>query len=112
MNLRQYLDDKVAHAMHLCNIPTEAHPMVRPSARKEFGDYQANGIMPAAKLLKTNPRELAWKVVENLDWKSFAEKVEVAGPGFINIHLKSEWLAETAQNCLRHSTFRHRACWW
>ena len=67
---------------------------VKPSARPEFGDYQANGIMAAAKQLKLNPRELATRLLETLDLSDLAEKLEVAGPGFINIHLKNAWLAE------------------
>lgn len=59
----------------------------------DFGDYQVNGVMGAAKHRKTNPRELAQKVADNLmeDAKSPdspIEKAEVAGPGFINLRLK------------------------
>lgn len=92
MNIRQFLEEKVSQAMHVCGIPTHVPPMVRASARKEFGDYQVNGVMPAAKGMKLNPRELGARVIEALSWQDFAEKVELAGPGFINIHLKNDWL--------------------
>ncbi|MBD3648849.1 MAG: arginine--tRNA ligase, partial [Pseudomonadales bacterium] len=66
--------------------------IVRPAQKPEFGHYQANGIMSASKSLGMNPRELADKVVQNLDTQA-AEKIEVAGPGFINIHLAPAYLA-------------------
>jgi arginyl-tRNA synthetase len=103
MNVRVHLEEKFFEAMQKAGLPSEANPMIRASARKEFGDYQANGVMPAAKILKANPREVALRVVENLDWHSFASKVEIAGPGFINIFLKDDWLRDSATLALASS---------
>ncbi|MBU0656266.1 MAG: arginine--tRNA ligase [Gammaproteobacteria bacterium] len=94
MNIRQLLDDRITAALHSLGAPDTVSAIVKPSARPEFGDYQANGVMAAAKQLKTNPRELAGRLLEVLDLSDLAEKLEVAGPGFINIHLKNSWLAE------------------
>ncbi|MEB4589398.1 hypothetical protein VSS37_00245, partial [Candidatus Thiothrix sp. Deng01] len=94
MNIRQLLDDRITAALHALGAPAAVSAIVKPSARPEFGDYQANGVMAAAKQLKTNPRELAAKLLEALDLSDLAEKVEIAGPGFINIHLQDAWLAE------------------
>ena len=93
MNIKQLLSEKVLAAMVAAGLPEETNPAVSLSNRANFGDYQANGVMGAAKKLKTNPRELATKVVEHLDLNGIAEKVELAGPGFINIHLAPAWLA-------------------
>ena len=93
MNIKQILSEKVSAAMVAAGLPAETNPAVSISNRANFGDYQANGVMGAAKKLKTNPRELATKVVENLDLDGIADKVELAGPGFINIHLSQTWLA-------------------
>ena len=71
----------------------DAPALVRQSAKVQFGDYQANGIMGAAKKIGTNPREFAAKVLEQLDMSDVADKVEIAGPGFINIFVKNEWLS-------------------
>ena len=79
--------------MVAAGLPEGTNPAISLSNRANFGDYQANGVMGAAKKLKTNPRELATKVVEALDLSGIAEKVELAGPGFINIHLDKNWLA-------------------
>ena len=94
MNIRQLLDDRITAALHSLGAPDTVSAIVKPSARPEFGDYQANGVMAAAKQLKTNPRELAGRLLEVLDLSDLAEKLEVAGPGFINIHLKNAWLVE------------------
>ncbi|MEF1220544.1 arginine--tRNA ligase, partial [Photobacterium damselae] len=48
----------------------------------------------------TNPREFAQKVIDNLDLGEMAEKVEIAGPGFINIFLNKQWLAARAEEAL------------
>ncbi len=94
MNIKQLLSEKVLSAMVAAGLPANTNPAVSISNRANFGDYQANGVMGAAKKLKTNPRELASKVVEHLDLAGIASKVELAGPGFINIHLSETWLAE------------------
>lgn len=94
MNIRESLDNRITEVLHAVGAPDTVTAIVKPSARPEFGEYQANGVMAAAKQLKMNPRELAGKVLEQLDLSDLAEKVEIAGPGFLNIHLKNAWLAE------------------
>ena len=93
MNISHILNEKVSAAMTAAGLPEGTNPAISLSSRANFGDYQANGVMGAAKKLKTNPRELATKVVEQLDLSDIADKVELAGPGFINIHLSETWLA-------------------
>ena len=93
MNIKQILSTKVSAAMTAAGLPAGTNPAVSLSNRPQFGDYQANGVMGVAKKLKTNPRELAIKVVEHLDLSGIASKIELAGPGFINIHLDESWLA-------------------
>ncbi|NQZ80956.1 MAG: arginine--tRNA ligase [Colwellia sp.] len=98
MNIKQLLSEKVSAAMVLAGLSADTNPAVSLSNRANFGDYQANGVMGAAKKLKTNPRELAAEVVKHLDLDGIAEKVELAGPGFINIHLDKNWLAQQLTN--------------
>jgi len=95
MNIKQILSEIVLKAMVAAGLPEDTNPAVSQSTKPQFGDYQANGVMGAAKKLKTNPRELATKVVEQLEplVANIAEKIELAGPGFINIHLDKAWLA-------------------
>lgn len=62
---------------------------VRPCQDARFGDYQCVSIMPLAKQLKTNPRQIATSVLEGLEADDLCEKVEIAGPGFINFHVRT-----------------------
>ena len=94
MNLRLELEKRLGKALAEAGAGQEAPALVTPAGRPEFGDYQANGVMAAAKRLKVRPRDLAEKVLAAAELSDLAEKVEIAGPGFINIHLKADWLAE------------------
>jgi arginyl-tRNA synthetase len=98
MNISNILSEKVSAAMLAAGLPEGTNPAISLSNRPQFGDYQANGVMGAAKKLKTNPRELATKVVEHLALDGIASKIELAGPGFINIHLDQAWLAAQLNN--------------
>ncbi|SNY46632.1 arginyl-tRNA synthetase [Arsukibacterium tuosuense] len=94
MNIKQLLTDRTLAAFTALGLPEGTNPAVTQSTRPEFGEYQINGAMGAAKLLKTNPRELAGKLLALLDLNDIAEKAEIAGPGFINVSLKADWLAQ------------------
>lgn len=101
MNIQQILADKIKQAMIAAGAESHVEPLVRQSSKPEFGDYQANGAMGAAKKLGMNPREFAQKVLDNLDLNGIAEKLEIAGPGFINIFLDREWLANNTSHTLQ-----------
>ncbi|MEL0624754.1 arginine--tRNA ligase [Marinomonas arenicola] len=94
MNIQTLLNQRIQAAMVAAGAPDGSPALVRQSAKVQFGDYQANGIMGVAKALKTNPRELAQVVIDKLDLSDVAEKVEIAGPGFINVFLKNVWLGK------------------
>lgn len=100
MNIRELLNDKVLHAMKACGIPADLPALIAPGKKAGFGDYQANCAMGAAKAMGTNPRELAAKIVNALqpELNGIADKIEIAGPGFINIDLKPEWLGQQIAN--------------
>src|SRR5580692_3302643 len=68
--------------------------MVKPAQNTEHGDYQANFAMPLAKLLKRKPPEVATEILQKLPPNDLIESASVAGPGFINIRLKNDWLAK------------------
>lgn len=96
MNLRDQLNCAVESAMRAVGIPSDCQALLTPGTRPEFGDYQANGAMAAARRMRTNPRELAARIVAAFDGGAMVERLEVAGPGFINIHLADAFLAERA----------------
>ncbi|WP_053937692.1 arginine--tRNA ligase [Amantichitinum ursilacus] len=92
MTLLQLLTQRAAAAFAKAGAP-DAAPLVQAASKAEFGDYQINGVMGAAKALKTNPRELATRVLADLELDGIASKLEIAGPGFINVTLSDEFLA-------------------
>ena len=103
MGIKDILIERIAAAMQAAGIPSHCSPMLALSGKSQFGDYQANGAMGAAKQMKTNPRELAQKILDKLDLDDIAEKVEIAGPGFINISLNNHFLAAQLAAKSEHS---------
>ena len=75
-------------------FPGEDFGFVRvvPATDAKFGDYQCNDALKFAKKLKMNPREVGAKIADLLKGESVFEKVEVAGPGFLNLTVSTDWL--------------------
>ena len=101
MNIQALLSEKVSQAMIAAGASADCEPQVRQSAKVQFGDYQANGMMAVAKKLGMAPRQLAEQVLSHLDLNGIANKVEIAGPGFINIFLDPTFLAEHVSQALK-----------
>ncbi|MBN3137125.1 arginine--tRNA ligase [Pectobacterium punjabense] len=100
MNIQALLSEKVSQALTAAGAPADSEAQIRQSAKAQFGDYQANGVMAVAKKLGMPPRQLAEKVVQLLELEGVAEKTEIAGPGFINIFLDKQWVASQVENAL------------
>ncbi len=64
---------------------------VDPSERPEYGDFSSNIAMAGAKVAGSSPRDLAARIVASLSGDAFAQ-VEIAGPGFINLHLRPKMI--------------------
>lgn len=101
MNIQALLSEKVSQALIAAGAPADCEPQVRQSAKVQFGDYQANGVMAVAKKLGMAPRQLAEQVLSHLDLNGIANKVEIAGPGFINIFLDPAFLADNVNRALQ-----------
>src|SRR5579871_969270 len=98
MNVLAILRDRLGAALAgLADDPAPYAAMVRPAADPKFGDYQANCAMPLAKVLGRKPRDIALQIAERLDLGDMLEEPEAARPGFINLRLKSAWLAKQVQ---------------
>jgi arginyl-tRNA synthetase len=102
MLLERYLEEigaqAIQKALHL-DGPRPA--LVRPTTDPRFGDFQINGAMKLAKELGKPPRELAQPIAAALADVDAIAKAEVAGPGFVNIHLSNTWIAATLTQALR-----------
>ena len=96
--LSSILDAKFRSAIQAAwNLDSD--PILGPAQNPKFGDYQANVAMSLAKVIgentgqKTNPRQVAQRIIENLRLDEIASEVTIAGPGFINLRLKDQFLA-------------------
>ncbi|MDE5091002.1 MAG: arginine--tRNA ligase [Trichodesmium sp. St18_bin3_1_1] len=71
-------------------------PMIVSTTNPKFGDYQCNVAMSLAKKLKDKPKAIATQIINNLNINDYFYPPEIAGPGFINLSLKPEYI----ENCL------------
>lgn len=99
MNLLAELRSRFSKSLETFDAP-ELAEMVLPSQDPKFGDYQANCAMPLGKRLGRPPREVAAELVEKLDIADLCESPEIAGPGFINLRVKDERIAQLAEQAL------------
>lgn len=106
MSVRALLDQRLRLAMTTCAIPDHLGPQLARASRPEFGDFQANGALAAAKAMKVKPRELAERILASAQLDGIVARAEIAGPGFINLHLADDFLARLLDD-LGHA---HRLC--
>ncbi len=74
--------------------------LIRPAQDERFGDYQSNIAMSLAKKLKQNPRDTAKQIIQHLEIDDMCQSPEIAGPGFINLRLKTDWLSQRAKQLI------------
>jgi arginyl-tRNA synthetase len=96
---REVLADRVQMALSAAVGAgyASADPLIRPSS---FADYQSNVALPLGKQLGRPPRELAAEIASQLDLTDVFDRVEVSGPGFINLTLRDGWIAGQATAAL------------
>lgn len=82
------------------NAPIE----ITPSTQEKFGHYQFNSAMKLAKTLALPPRSIAEKILAALEKEPLISKIEIAGPGFVNITLNPDFLSSAIQKIAAHPT--------
>lgn len=99
LSTRQTLNDRLQTALVEAFGPEleGTDPLLVPTNNPKFGDYQANVAMSLAKRLKNKPRAIAAAIVEHLSVDDLCEPVSIAGPGFINLKLKPDYLRTQLQ---------------
>ena len=90
LNLQEQLQKAVLSLMPDADV---SKILVRPCPEPNFGDYQANALIGLAKRNKLDPRDFAKQVIGKIDVDKFCEIVEVAGPGFLNFRLKTQFIS-------------------
>lgn len=92
---------KIRFATALAPLTQDVGPlldMIRSSQDPKFGDFQANCAMPLSKQLGQPPRDIAAQIVAGLDVSDLCDPPEIAGPGFINLRLRDDWIADRVQS--------------
>ncbi len=94
------LADSSPHGSEIDAAMASLVAMLRPAGDPRFGDYQANCAMSLGKLLGDRPRSVAERLVSAVAWDEVCEPPEIAGPGFINLRIRDDVLAQTLQGML------------
>ena len=98
MNFPVFISTYLEEALSKAGFASvDALSQIKASSDSKFGDYQFNGSMGLAKEAKVSPRKVAEKIVEFFALPGVVEPVEIAGPGFLNLRIKTQWLAEKIQ---------------
>lgn len=97
MLIAQLLHERFSAALQAVSGRDTVDPIVQIAGRPEYGDYQVNGIMALAKSLGRPPRPLAEEVVQRVNRQDLIAKLEVAGPGFINVTLDDAFITAHLQ---------------
>lgn len=104
MSIHQLVTERFKAALIAVSGRESVDPIVQVAGRPEFGDYQVNGVMGLAKSMGCKPRELAEQVIQKIDAQGLIAKMEVAGPGFINVTLDAHYIIselQRASDCKR-----------
>ncbi|XP_069510398.1 arginine--tRNA ligase, cytoplasmic [Ambystoma mexicanum] len=106
ININTRLQEIFGDAIKAAYPELENPPLaVTPSQQPKFGDYQCNSVMSMTQMLKSNqqkvnPRDIADRIVRHIPSNDYIEKVEIAGPGFINVHLRKEFVSKQLKSLL------------
>jgi arginyl-tRNA synthetase len=95
-DIKTILADRFASAIDAAygDEHRDTDPLINVTNNPDFGDYQANLAMSLAKKLGDKPRNIASAIVDKLAVEDVCEKTEIAGPGFINLHLSQSFIDE------------------
>ena len=102
MNVLLELRRRFAQALEPLTADAQALAgLVKPAQDARFGDFQANSAMPLAKQLGAPPQAVAQRILANLDVSDLCAAPEVAGPGFINLTLRDDWIENAVNGLVR-----------
>lgn len=101
MNIKQRIKEIISCTLKELKIDFDDEKIVvEVPKNRDNGDFSSNIAMQLTKVLNDNPRNIASKLVEVISKNEAIEKVDVAGPGFINIYLKDEYVFSGIENII------------
>lgn len=105
MNIQLIISKKITKALETINLHKNTTIKIQKSKKKQFGDYQINGIIRESNNIKTTPYELAKKINSIINLKKITNKVEISKQGYINIFLNKKWIAKKIQEIIKKEKF-------
>ena len=98
-SILEQLKQSVSHALVAAfgEEYADKDPLVAPTNNPKFGDYQSNVALSLAKPLKQNPRAIAQTIIDNLKINNICQPPTIAGPGFVNFTIKSDYIGQLLQ---------------
>ena len=101
MNVLSEIQSRFRHVLvSYVDDPAALLDMSRPAQDPKFGDYQANCAMSLGKTVNKPPREVAADIVAQLNIADLCQPPEIAGPGFINLRLRDDWIVAQLENAI------------
>lgn len=97
--IKATLKEAVINAQ-LTDAPDELNIHLETPRNKEMGDYATNVAMQLTKVAKRAPRQIAEAILEHLPENEWIESIEIAGPGFMNIRVKKDYLVDVVKTVL------------
>ena len=104
ISLEQAINDKMTAIFNSLDLDTK-YAFCKISDRPDLSDFQCNGALALAKIEHKNPREIASLIASEAQKDSCFAKVSVDGPGFLNLSLSNDFIAQTLQNMCNSSDF-------
>ncbi len=92
-SLSQKLTNIMEGAFAALNLPVE-NARVQVSGQEQAAQFQCNGAMPSAKIIRKNPREIAQNVIDQIKDKDIFKDISIGGAGFINMTLTDTYITE------------------
>src|SRR5437773_7071153 len=100
MRLTETLTDGLRAALAKAGLPTLDECAWEIPRQSEHGDYATNAAMVLARAARRPPRQIAELIVQHFPRLTEVERLEVAGPGFLNVFLSPAWCAEALREVL------------
>ena len=97
MKIKEQLNSLISNALDSIGVDSSSAEVVE-ATKPEFGDYQYNGAMKLAKVLKKKPRDIAQDIIDNMPTNNIISNIEIAGAGFINITISKSWIEKSLDN--------------
>ncbi|HSL47923.1 MAG TPA: arginine--tRNA ligase [Candidatus Deferrimicrobiaceae bacterium] len=94
MNITDHLTDALRHALAAAGLPAPTEVQWEVPREARHGDYATNAAMALAREARRAPRKIAEAVVANFPKTDAVERLEIAGPGFLNVFLSPRWCAD------------------